>query len=91
VGCEVLRFGEVRDFPLADLLDLPGTAGEEADLEGVAVADGFLLVRSLGTAWAFHGVLLVMAHSSELPKPNRLSRLVNRLKIETYSPTVAST
>jgi hypothetical protein len=44
VGCEVLRFGEVRDFPLADLLDLPGTAGEEADLEGVAVADGFLLV-----------------------------------------------
>ena len=26
-----------------------------------------------------------------LPKPNRLSRLVNRLKIETCSPTVAST
>ena len=32
----------MRDFPLADLLDLPGTAGEEADLEGMAVADGFL-------------------------------------------------
>ena len=44
VGREVLRFGEVRDFPLADLLDLPGTAGEEADLEGMAVADGFLWV-----------------------------------------------
>jgi hypothetical protein len=39
-----LRFGEVRDFPLADLLDLPGEAGEEADLEGMAVADGFLWV-----------------------------------------------
>jgi hypothetical protein len=37
-----LRCGEVRDFPLADLLDLPGTAGEEADLEGMAAADGFL-------------------------------------------------
>jgi len=44
VGREVLRFGEVRDFPLADLLDLPGTAGEEADLEGMAMADGFLWV-----------------------------------------------
>ena len=44
VGREALRFGEVRDFPLADLLDLPGQAGEEADLEGMAVADGFLWV-----------------------------------------------
>lgn len=44
VGRETLRFGEVRDFPLADLLDLPGAAGEEADLEGMAVADGFLWV-----------------------------------------------
>ena len=44
VGREVLRFGEVRDFPLADLLDLPGTADEEADLEGMAAADGFLWV-----------------------------------------------
>lgn len=44
VGREALRFGEVRDFPLADLLDLPGTAAEEADLEGMAAADGFLWV-----------------------------------------------
>ena len=44
VGREALRFGEVRDFPLADLLDLPGLADEEADLEGMAVADGWLWV-----------------------------------------------
>ncbi|NMF99115.1 DUF3616 domain-containing protein [Aromatoleum toluolicum] len=44
VGGEVLRFGEARDFPLADLLDLPGAADEEADLEGMAVADGYLWV-----------------------------------------------
>ena len=44
VGAESLRFGEVRDFPLADLLDLPGGADEEADLEGMAVADGYLWV-----------------------------------------------
>jgi hypothetical protein len=43
-GAEALRFGEVRDFPLADLLDLPGAADEEADLEGMAVAGGFLWV-----------------------------------------------
>lgn len=41
---EVLRFGEVHDFPLAALLDLPGRAKDEADLEGMAVADGFLWV-----------------------------------------------
>jgi hypothetical protein len=41
---ERLRFGEVRDFPLAELLDLPGLPDEEADLEGMAVADGFLWV-----------------------------------------------
>ncbi|MCU0768368.1 MAG: DUF3616 domain-containing protein [Burkholderiaceae bacterium] len=39
VGHEVLRSGKVRDFPLADLLDLPGTAEEDADPEGIAVAD----------------------------------------------------
>jgi len=44
IGRETLRFGEARDFPLADLLDLPGAPDEEADLEGLAVADGFLWV-----------------------------------------------
>ena len=44
VGRELLRFGDVRDFPLADLLDLPGAADDEADLEGMAVAGGFLWV-----------------------------------------------
>lgn len=44
LGRETLRFGEVRDFPLAELLDLPGEADEEADLEGMAAADGWLWV-----------------------------------------------
>ena len=44
VGSETLRFGEVRDFPLTDLLELPGTADEEADLEGMAVSQGWLWV-----------------------------------------------
>ncbi len=44
VGSETLRFGEVRDFLLAELLDLPGGADEEADLEGMAVADGYMWV-----------------------------------------------
>lgn len=42
VGDEALRFGEVLSFPLADLLDLPGAADDEADLEGLAQADGYL-------------------------------------------------
>ena len=49
VGPEALRFGEPHEFPLADLLDLPGKADEEADLEGLAVVDGWLwLVGSHG-------------------------------------------
>ena len=44
VGRETLRYGDVCDFPLVDLLDLPGAADEEADLEGMAVADGWLWV-----------------------------------------------
>lgn len=44
IGKEAMRFGEVQDFPLAELLDLPGAADEEADLEGIAVANGWLWV-----------------------------------------------
>ena len=44
VAGETFRYGDARDFPLADLLALPGAADEEADLEGMAVADGFLWV-----------------------------------------------
>lgn len=44
LGTEALRFGEVCEFPLADLIDLPCAADEEADLEGMAVADGYLWV-----------------------------------------------
>jgi hypothetical protein len=49
VGPETLRFGEARSFALSSLLELPGGADEEADLEGMAVADGYLwLVGSHG-------------------------------------------
>lgn len=41
---EGLRFGQWRSFPLAQLLELPGEDGEEADLEGMGVSDGFLWV-----------------------------------------------
>ena len=43
-GIETLRYGDVRDFALADLLDLPGAADEEADLEGMAVVGDWLWV-----------------------------------------------
>ncbi|UCV04125.1 DUF3616 domain-containing protein [Dechloromonas denitrificans] len=43
-GSELLRFGDGLSFPLSELLDLPGAADEEADLEGMAVADGYLWV-----------------------------------------------
>lgn len=43
-GSERLRFGDGLSFPLSELLDLPGAPDEEADLEGVAVADGYLWV-----------------------------------------------
>ncbi|ABJ89909.1 conserved hypothetical protein [Xanthomonas oryzae pv. oryzae KACC 10331] len=41
---QTLRFGEGQSFPLADLLDLSGEDGEEADLEGMGLSDGFLWV-----------------------------------------------
>jgi hypothetical protein len=43
-GSERLRFGQGRDFALADLLDLPGGRDDEADLEGLAVVDNWLWV-----------------------------------------------
>ncbi len=39
-----LRYGAARSFSLASLLDLPAAADEEADLEGIAVCDGYLWV-----------------------------------------------
>ena len=44
LGSETLRFGEVREFQLKDLVDLPGAADEEADLEGMAVSQEWLWV-----------------------------------------------
>ncbi|MCU0967301.1 MAG: DUF3616 domain-containing protein [Rubrivivax sp.] len=44
MGGEALRFGEATDFPLADLLDLPGAPDDEADLEGMALDGGWLWV-----------------------------------------------
>lgn len=44
VGQEWLRYGESTDFPLADLLDLPGKDDDEADLEGLAVDGDWLWV-----------------------------------------------
>lgn len=44
VGQEALRYGDARAFALADLLDLPGDADDEADLEGMAEVDGWLWV-----------------------------------------------
>lgn len=43
-GDEQLRFGAPVNFPLAELLDLPGAAEDEADLEGLALAEGYLWV-----------------------------------------------
>jgi hypothetical protein len=37
-------FGARTRFPLSDLLDLPGDADEEVDVEGIDLADGWLWV-----------------------------------------------
>ncbi len=48
-GKETLRYGDAQSFPLAKLLALPGADDDEADLEGMAVADGWLwLIGSHG-------------------------------------------
>ena len=54
VGREALRFGEVRAFPLAHPPGLPGTAGAEADLEGMAVAviHFTFVLSAIGTSFA---------------------------------------
>lgn len=43
-GSETLRYGDVHSFPLSELLDLPGGPEDEADLEGMAISDGYLWV-----------------------------------------------
>jgi hypothetical protein len=49
LGGEALRYGEPRSFPLSDVLDLPGASDDEADIEGLALQDGWLwLVGSHG-------------------------------------------
>ncbi|WP_148715936.1 DUF3616 domain-containing protein [Chitinolyticbacter meiyuanensis] len=49
VGKETLRYGAPQNFPLADYLDLPDAADIEADIEGLALHDGYLyLVGSHG-------------------------------------------
>lgn len=49
LGTEARRYGQALDVPLAGLLDLPGAADDEADLEGLAVDQGWLwLVGSHG-------------------------------------------
>ena len=44
VGQEQRRYGQGREFPLSKLIELPGEFDEEADLEGLAVVDGWLWV-----------------------------------------------
>ncbi|MBL0726149.1 DUF3616 domain-containing protein [Piscinibacter sp. HJYY11] len=49
VSGEALHYVRARSFPLSALLELPGDADDEADLEGMAVCDGWLwLVGSHG-------------------------------------------
>ena len=46
---ERLRLGKARTFALADLMKLPGRPDDEADIEGIAIADGYLwLIGSHG-------------------------------------------
>ena len=48
-GSESLRYADAAEFPLHELLDLPGEPDEEADIEGLDCVDGWLwLVGSHG-------------------------------------------
>ena len=74
VGAEALRFGEAHCFGLANLLDLPGGPDEEADLEGLAEAGGWLwLVGS-------HGLKRKNAKDSRDDADN--ARRLSRLKLD---------
>lgn len=87
IGKEKLRFGESRDFPLSDLLELPGASDEEADLEAMAVVDGWLWVAGS------HGLKRKNAkpnrdHAENAKRLSKLSldgnrRLLARIPIET--------
>ncbi len=58
-GAERLRYGKPQSFTLASLLSLPGAEDDEADIEGLALHDGWLwLVGS-------------HAHKRKSPKPER--------------------
>lgn len=74
VDDEALRFGDSHCFPLGGLLDLPGGPDEEADLEGLALADGWLwLVGS-------HGLKRKNAKSGREDDDN--ARRLTRLKLD---------
>ena len=66
----------------------PPAARAQIDLHAFAVGRR---QQGVGAGRALHRIVPREVHSSGLPKPIRLSRLVNRLKIETYRPTVAIT
>jgi Protein of unknown function (DUF3616) len=59
IDAETLRYGQVRDFPLAELIDLPGAADVEADLEGMDEQEGWLWIAGS------HGL------KRKAPKPGR--------------------
>ena len=95
--------GEIEIAPRTTQLrghdDIPTAAAHIGSPDGVDGDGAHMTIRLKPTVIAGHqgdarapdGQSLARLYSSEPPKPNRLSRLVNRLKIETYKPTVAIT
>lgn len=78
VGQETLRFGEVRDFPLGELLDLPGPDDTEADLEGIDCVDGMLwVVGSHG--WKRKNAKAGRSHADNAKRLSKVSMDPNRL------------
>lgn len=83
-----------RARSLDQLVEFAAVQPDAATLRAVVDLDALAIAHhecDVGAGGAFYEVFLVRVHSSEVPKPKRLSRLVNRLKIETDNPTVAST